>query len=388
MTKRSRVSKNTIQRVNSRKNVRYRLKIRLGEGYSIYIKSGLLDDKFLYNNIRDISNFCVVIADTNVAKIYANKVLKNLSRFKIQSTLITFPAGEIYKNRAQKNRIENEMLSRGLGRDICILALGGGVTTDLAGFIAATFNRGVPLIYCPTSLEAMADASLGGKTAVNTKWGKNLIGSFYHPNGIFIDTKTLNTLPEKEFKNALVEIVVHGLIADNNLFSFLETGLENIFRLDEALLERLIKVNCKIKKDIVEKDEKDKEFRKVLNFGHTIGHALELCSKYKINHGEAVAIGTIGEAYISVSLGLLSKQEFSRINHLFNSIGILPNLSKSITIDKLLNAMRLDKKAFRGIPRFILLEKIGKTVNLKNQVAFAVPKKVIISALKYVLCRE
>lgn len=361
----------------------YALEIRLGNGYSIYIGSGLLDDKSMYEHISSISKICIIISDSNVSKLYADKLLVNLSKFGVITDLMVFPAGEKYKSRTQKSKIEDAMLMREYGRDICILALGGGVTTDMAGFIAATYNRGVPIVYCPTSLLAMVDACIGGKTAVNTKYGKNLIGAFYQPESIYIDATTLKSLPLRQLQLALVEVIVHALIADVDLFYLLENELDDILTINTFIIDKLININCLIKKRIVELDEKDNGIRKILNFGHTIGHAIETCSNYKIAHGEAVAMGVMVEAFMAVEMGMFCREEFERVVALLKRLNLLTMQLGAISKKRIFKMMRLDKKSILGKPRFVILERIGKPLIKDQQVVFEIPDEIVKLGLDY-----
>jgi 3-dehydroquinate synthase len=277
--------------------------------------------------------------------------------------IFTFPGGESSKTRETKERLEDQMFAKGLGRDTCLVAIGGGVTTDLAGYIASTYCRGIPLVMIPTSLLAMVDASIGGKTGVNTPFGKNLIGSFYQPKKILIDTAVLKTLPLRELRNGIVEMIKHGVIADRNYFEFLASYKDDLFSLTPDILLKAIQRSCEIKKEIVNEDVKENGKRRFLNFGHTIAHALESLSDYTLPHGEAVAIGMVVESEIAVKLGHLSKKSAETIEHLLMAYGLPLHLPFSLSEEALLKAMVLDKKSVAGKPRFILLEEIGKPLD-------------------------
>ncbi len=288
-----------------------------------------------------------VIADSNTRQFFYND---------LGHELFTIPAGEESKTREVKERLENQLLDKGFNRTCTILALGGGVVLDVAAFVASTFCRGVPLIMAPTSLLAMCDAAIGGKTAVNVAQGKNMIGTIYHPEAIFINISTLLTLPEEELKNGLVEAIKHGLIYNAEYFCFLEQNVAAIKNLHAPAIETLISESIRIKKAIIEADTYERGLRRILNFGHTIGHAIEVATNYRVSHGKAVATGIIEEM-------LLSKLSIERVSLLFKAYGIE-------TIDNLpdlYDAMKHDKKALSQTPRFVQLEKIGKCLSFDGE---------------------
>lgn len=362
-----------------------KIQVDLQNKYPIFIHSNLLECPDLYVHIKNISKTCIIISDSTVGSLFAKLLINQLDKYNVISDLVMFPAGDSSKTREEKIKIEDYMLSKGYGRDICILALGGGVTTDMAGFIAATYYRGVPVIFCPTTLLAMVDASIGGKTAVNTSMGKNLIGAFYQPSGIYIDTSLLKSLPITQIKSAVAEIVVHALIADKNLFEFVETNLDDILSLKKDLVDDLVYRNCLIKKKIVELDERDCGIRKILNFGHTVGHAIETCSQYVISHGEAVSLGILVEAYLSFQLKFIDKRTFDRIRQIIRRLAfVFSDVDiKDITKEKIMNAMCFDKKAISGIPRFILLREIGKPFVENKEYAHHVSNELITEAIDF-----
>lgn len=310
------------------------------------IKPGLLEsEELLEICYQTKANTYVIITDDHVLPLYGKKLQSRLSG----SHLLSIPSGEQYKTRATKEQLEDKMFALGCGRDTCIIALGGGVITDLVGFLAATYCRGVPVIYIPTTLLGMVDASIGGKTGVDTPYGKNLIGTFTQPSAVLIDSNTLDTLPEKEIKNGLVEMIKHALIADANMFDQLY---------EKQDFKKMIVENSNIKRRIVLQDERDQGIRQLLNFGHTIGHALEVASQYSISHGEAVALGIVAESYLSMRLGFLPESDFLKIRTIFEHYDISCKINCSINSIK--SYLSMDKKAVKKIPRFVLLDKIGK----------------------------
>lgn len=302
-----------------------------------------------------------LITDAHVAELYGKKFCRYLQQLGYQVEIFSFPAGEVSKSRAIKEQLEDALLQKRFSRDTTIVALGGGVVTDLAGFLASTFCRGVDLILIPTTLMAMVDAAIGGKTGVNTPQGKNMIGSFYFPKQIIVDTRFLSTLPDKEMLCGKMEILKAGLIADRELFlNFSSLPLEN--SLEQAL---------EIKRRIIAQDPYEKGRRRLLNFGHTIGHAIEVASSYQIAHGEAVAIGLVLEARISHVMGLLSSEALAQIEDR------LPPVNLSYNRETLLQAMTLDKKSRPGSIRFVLLQDIGAASACEGEYCAEVPLNVI-----------
>jgi len=318
----------------------------------IEIENGFLSNQEkLFNAISPFGNRFAIITHENIAELYGNQLQQTLNAAGLNTALFTFPAGEKNKSRESKAAIEDQLLSHSFGRDSCIIALGGGIVTDFAGFVAATFARGIPYVSIPTSLLAMVDASVGGKTGVNTPFGKNLIGAIHQPKKVIIDPDTLKTLPLKNLAEGFVEMIKHGLVADAAYFSFLETHSKELLSLDFNLLNKAIFESCKIKKAIVEEDEREGGKRRLLNYGHTVGHALEKLTDYTLSHGEAVALGLLVE-------GQFSTIDIDRIRNILTLYG-LPLQMPHISLDQLLNAMVLDKKSLKGKPRFVILQEIG-----------------------------
>ena len=308
--------------------------------------------------LRPKASKFVIFTDSTVAPLYGEGFRTMMLEYGLDALIISFKAGETQKNRATKEAVENRMFEEKCGRDTCLIAMGGGVVTDLGGYIAATYCRGIPLVLVPTTLLAMVDASLGGKVGVNTPFGKNMIGCFYPPITVWIDPFTLETLPLKELKNGLVEMIKHALIADSDYFTYLEKSAKNI--LSEGIPEFAIFRSCEIKKEIVEEDEKENGKRRLLNFGHTVGHALEKVTGYSLSHGEAVAIGLVAESYLSMLLGLLSESSFIRILKLFEKYEISLRVDSRLSPEMLLDAMSFDKKSLDGAPRFVLIQDVGE----------------------------
>jgi 3-dehydroquinate synthase len=350
------------------------------QSYQIEIGEGLLFQQHEF--LRPLASQFAIIVNDAIADTYGAPLLRALSSNGLHMHLLTFPHGEQHKSRATKEMLENELFAKGLGRDTCIIALGGGVTTDLVGYIASTYCRGVPFISIPTSLLAMVDASIGGKTGVNVPWGKNMLGSIYQPKKVIIDISTLQTLSKIELANGVVEMIKHGLIAERAYFEYLENHSKNILEL--STINHAIFESCRIKKEIVEKDEKEAGIRTLLNFGHTFGHALENITHYSIAHGEAVAIGLIAESYLSTLLGYLDMHSVKKIKNILLSYGIPLKLPKTFSIPILLEAMKMDKKSRNGFPRFVMINGIGSSCNFDSKYCTHADESLIIKTLQWI----
>ncbi|HTO72375.1 MAG TPA: 3-dehydroquinate synthase [Gemmatimonadales bacterium] len=272
---------------------------------------------------------------------------------------LTFPAGEASKTRETWTRLSDQLLAAGFDRNSAIVALGGGVVGDLAGFVAATYLRGLPYAQVPTSLVAMLDASVGGKVAVDTEQGKNLIGAFHPPAIVVADPLTLLTLPEREYRGGMAEAVKHGVIADAGYFTWIEGSVRQLGARDLRTLERLVVRSIEIKANVVEGDERERGRRAILNAGHTVAHAIEQVSRFVVSHGEAVSIGLVAECRLSERLGLLSAGSADRIAQLLHRLGLPVALHSTLPIEQLLTVMASDKKNRLGQIRFALPAAIG-----------------------------
>lgn len=348
-----------------------------------------LSTESMVNSLQPFGTRLAIISDQIVSDLYGNDLKEKLLRNGFEVLLLTFPPGENYKTRSTKERLEDALLENGFGRDTSIIALGGGVVTDLAGFVAATYCRGVPLFLIPTSLLAMVDACIGGKTGVNVPAGKNMIGSFYHPQKIWIDLEFLQTLSLRELKNGIVEMIKHALIIDKNYFDFLENHSSHLLALENPYLERAIVKSILIKEKITTHDEKESGLRFLLNFGHTVGHALEVTSHFKMSHGEAVAIGIAAESYLSLQMGYLSQESFDRILEIFAKYKI-PLEIPPLNPEDLCQAIRLDKKSLKATPRFTLLSGIGECYVEGNSYCMTLEKSLLKQMLDWchALCRN
>jgi len=361
---------------------------QITKSYDIEIGIGLLDSQAKY--LATVGSKFAIITDDHVAPLYGEPLKQNLTSFGLQASLFSFPHGEQSKTRATKEILENGLFGKKFGRDTCVIALGGGVVTDLAGYLAATFCRGIPFVSIPTSLLGMADAGIGGKTGVNVPFGKNLLGCVYQPKKVIIDISTLKTLPRREYVNGTVEMIKHGIIADGHLFEKLENNCTQLLSLDPSLLEEVIFENCRIKKKIVEQDEKEVGIRHLLNFGHTVAHALERLTDYKLSHGEAVAIGIVVESYLSLKLGTLTQPAFDRIKAILLRYGLPFKLPSRFSVTTIQEAMRVDKKSLKGFPRFVMIDGIGSSLSCDSQYCSHVDESLLKDALQWMiddLCR-
>lgn len=308
----------------------------------------------------------LIISDTNVGPLYSNEIIKALSENDIGIRTILIDPGESSKTIEKAMDIYTTALNFRMDRDSLFIALGGGVVGDLAGFTASTYMRGVPYLQIPTSLLAQVDSSVGGKTAVNHPLGKNMIGSFYQPKGVLINTDTLKSLPVRQISTGLAEVIKYGVIADKNLFSYLEENIEKVFSFDDKVLNHIIYKSCTIKAKIVAQDEKDKGIRGILNFGHTIGHAIEAETSFtEYTHGESVAIGMVAEAELAQLLGLIDKGIVDRLKNLLLKAK-LPIKLPNIDTDRLIKHMQRDKKNKIGKIVFVLPTKLGRVEMFDN----------------------
>lgn len=328
---------------SSRRRIPIHFGFRLGEPFI----------RFLQEHFSRHAIF--LISDANVAFFYRREMESLLAGFPGFRGTLTFPAGELSKSRRTKNILEDKLLRRQAGRDTVILAMGGGVTGDLAGFVAATLHRGIPLIHLPTSLLAQVDSSIGGKVGINHPAGKNLIGAFYQPEAVFIATRFLKTLPQEEFLNGLGEVIKYAAVFDSNLWQKLEENRSAVLQRDPALLEDIIRTCVSHKIQVVERDEKEARYRSVLNFGHTVGHALEQLSNYRIKHGFAVAAGMRVAAVLSHQLLNLPREYVKRLNALLDAYGLNRVSARDFSPENLWDALLTDKKVRQQQPHFTLL---------------------------------
>jgi 3-dehydroquinate synthase len=337
--------------------------VHLGErSYQIQIGTGLLERIGPWCVKLGLTGRCAIITDGHVAPRYAPAVTRSLARAGIQPTTVTIPTGEKAKSLRVVAQCYDALAAHRLERQSFVVALGGGVVGDLSGFVAATYLRGIPFVQIPTTLLAQVDSSVGGKTGVNLRAGKNLVGSFHQPRLVLCDLGTLATLHPREFRAGLAEIIKYGIIQDPALFRLLERQMPRVLARDPAILTRIIARSCAIKAEIVGQDETESGLRATLNFGHTIGHAIEATTGYgRFLHGEAIAIGQVLAAQLSSQLKGLPTGEVDRIRSLFQAAGLPVAIHVSGSLrQRLLEAMRHDKKVSGGEVKFVLARRIGK----------------------------
>ena len=324
-----------------------------------------------------------VISDDTVAPLYAGRVRSALGEGRTK--LYTVPAGEEQKTRATWSTLTDAMLADSFGRDTAVVALGGGVIGDLAGFVAATYMRGLPFIQVPTTLLAMIDASIGGKTGVDTPTGKNLVGAFHQPSAVIADLDVLRTLPPEHLRAGLAEAIKHGVIADAAYFDDVAEAAPSIVsgtRQAAAALERVVVRSIAIKADVVRRDEREGGVRKTLNFGHTIGHAIELRSDYRMLHGEAVAVGMVLESRVAERLGVAEAGTSDRVLQAIERSGLPASRPANQTPDEILSATRGDKKARGGVVEYALPVRIGAMAGADQGWSVSVADDIVLEVLR------
>ncbi len=323
----------------------------------------------------------VVVSDSNVELLHGRRLAGLLAREGRAPEIIVFPAGEARKTRETKAFIEDRLAALGCGRDTAIVAVGGGVTGDLAGFVAATWMRGIAWVQVPTSLLAMADASIGGKTGVDHPAGKNLIGAFHQPASVLADTSLLATLPPREFRSGLAEIVKAAIVGDAELFGLIEEREALLGQCDPRAVAEPLSGSIRLKASIVSEDGREEGRRSTLNFGHTIGHALERISGYSLPHGEAVSAGMVAEARIAAGMSLMAAGDADRIQALLSGLGLPVVLPPGAEPAAIIGAMALDKKSRGGHIELALPERIGRMASREGRWTWPAPEPLIMGVL-------
>ncbi|MFC1907936.1 3-dehydroquinate synthase [Chloroflexota bacterium] len=354
-------------------------KIRMGLGsnsYEIHIGIGLLAQTGQKLKEIGFNDKLVIVTDPKVKGLYGNNLEQNLTNEGFKVTILQVNGGEHQKSLETAGRLYDKLSHVYAERTTPILALGGGVVGDLTGFVAATYLRGVPLVQIPTTLLAQVDSSIGGKVAVNYGKLKNKIGAFYQPRLVISEISTLRSLATRELSDGLAEIIKYTVIGDKGFFDFFEGNLDRIKSLDEELLEDIIFRSVRIKAEIVEKDEKDLGLRNILNYGHTIGHAIESVSDFKVEHGEAVAIGMLAAGRISNKMGILDENELVRLKSVIERAN-LPTEIPNLKVEKIMQVMKHDKKILRGKLRFVLPKSIGD-VFITEEVSSSLVEQVLV----------
>jgi len=359
-----------------------KIRVELGErSYTIATGSGILKDIGKSLERFDFSKKAAIVSNPTVYDLYGKTLASSLSDSGFEIIEIILPDGEEYKNLSSVEKIYEQLLKTRFDRRSVMIALGGGVIGDITGYAASTYMRGIDFIQVPTTLLAQVDSSVGGKTGVNHTLGKNMIGTFWQPRLVWVDISTLHTLSHRNFLAGIAEIIKYGIIWDSAFFNFLEKKRETLLSLNPDDIIHIIRRSCEIKADVVSRDERETGLRAILNFGHTIGHAIETATGYTtFLHGEAVAIGMHVEAILAREAGLIGSDEVSRIQHLLKTFGLPTEIPAGIDLAALFGAMKLDKKAVAGDVKFILPEQIGR-VRIQGNI----PEKVVQQAVKKAL---
>jgi 3-dehydroquinate synthase len=339
------------------------LSVSLGDrSYPIYVGDGILVRAGEFLAQAGLNGKVAIISSPTVAQLYLDPIHEALTHAGFEVTPVLVPDGEEHKDLKSLASIYDRLIADRFDRKSCIMALGGGVVGDLAGFAAASYLRGIPYVQVPTTLLAQVDSSVGGKTGVNHQDGKNLIGAFYQPRVVLIDVNVLRSLSRRELVAGLAEIIKYGIIEDPALFTLLEEKMDKVIGLDRELLVEIIATSCAIKARVVEKDEREDDYRTVLNFGHTIGHALEAVTEYRnYLHGEAVGIGMVQAAAISVQRGFCDQRSHERIRKLIRKAGLPLELPPQISRQNLIQSMEVDKKSAGGKIKFVMCAGIGRS---------------------------
>jgi 3-dehydroquinate synthase len=339
--------------------------VNLGtRSYEILVGHGILDQLGSVYQKLGLGARAAIVTNPTVGALYLVPVQKSLEDAGVTVHVVIVPDGEEYKTLQTVGDIHGSLMKAGLDRTSCVVTLGGGVIGDMAGFVSATYMRGIDFVQIPTTVEAQVDASVGGKTAVDHENGKNMIGAFHQPKLVLIDTETLFSLPKRDVRSGLAEVIKHGLIRDQELVSFLNEKMEQVadLEIEATELDWLIARNCKIKAGVVEADETEKGLREILNYGHTVGHAIESASDFRLRHGEAIALGMMAEAKIAVDKGFCDEATLMLQNQLLMRTGLC-SWDTGVKESDVIELMASDKKAREGMIRFVLLGGVAKTVN-------------------------
>jgi 3-dehydroquinate synthase len=364
-------------------SIKVKLKTKPDRQYTIFVERDFSTRISWFLKHRFPKSACVIITDSTVRKLYGEKLHSLLRKEGRKVFIFSVPPGEASKSQKHKTIIEQKMLQLRLDRRTVVIALGGGVPGDLAGFIAATYMRGIPYLQVPTTLLSMVDSSIGGKTGIDTPQGKNLIGAFWQPEAVFIGLDCLETLSQEQFKNGLVEAIKMFATSDSLSFKYVEKNIDALLRRGRKAVEIVVKNAIKIKARVVGRDEREGGERMVLNFGHTIGHALEKISKYKILHGYAVALGMLVEAGVAEQTGKLPKADRLRLEDiLIGKMGIKPAYLRATQIRAIINNVGGDKKAVDGMPRYVLLERIGSVYAPKDRFVHPIKDRIVVEILR------
>lgn len=323
-----------------------------------------------------------LVCDSNVDPLHGRALARACREAGLDVISVVFPAGEASKTREEWARLTDALLTEGLGRDACVVAIGGGVTTDLGGFVAATYLRGIPVIQVPTSYLAMIDASVGGKTGVDVDAGKNLVGAFHPPAAVVADTALLSTLPARERREGLVEAVKHGAILDRAHLETIQERRGELLDADDGAASEIVLASVALKARVVSEDEREGGYRQILNFGHTIGHALEAASEYALGHGSAVGLGMLAEAEIGEAMGVTESGTRDLLEGALDGLVTAPD--RSLALNRVLGFLGQDKKVRKGRPRYVLLRRVGEVAKDEGW-TWDVPDELVRQALLRIL---
>jgi 3-dehydroquinate synthase len=357
--------------------VKVNLDRKMGNSYEIHIGEKILDRMGMILARNNWAGRYIIVTDSRVDALHGERVQAALGKTDIRVERITVPPGESAKEMRTVLAVTEKLIALGADRSTGLIALGGGVIVDLTGFVASIYMRGIPVIQIPTTLLAQVDSSIGGKTGVDTDAGKNLLGTFYQPKGVFIDLSFLETLPDDQFRSGLAEVIKYGVIDSPSLLDDIESAVESGGLQETPFLEKIITAACRIKKEFVELDERDRGLRRMLNFGHTVGHAVEAASGYSLSHGQSVAIGMIAAADLSERLHHLPADEGRRIAAVIRAVGLPDRIPGGMDLEEVRSRMTKDKKKSGGTIHFVLLRKLGVPV-----VDGAVPEKILKKTLE------
>lgn len=346
----------------------YHLTVGLGErSYPIFIEDGIMTAIGSDLAKRNICSRYVVVADEYVASLYGSTLMTTLGDAGLRADLLTFPRGEVSKNLQVFAGLASDLAQLGVDRSSGLIALGGGVTGDLTGFLAASYMRGIPFFQVPTTLLSQVDSSVGGKTGVDIPEGKNLVGAFYQPQAVYIDTAVLTTLPESELLGGIAEVIKYGVIRDLDFYCYLERNLDAILILDPPVIQEMVRTCCRIKAEVVAEDEREADLRRILNFGHTIGHAVEAASDFRLIHGHAVAIGMVAALRLAVAAGLCKRKEAGRVATLIHAFGLPTEIPEDLDQERIRSYIKTDKKSIGGSVFYVLPTTIGEVI-ISNEI--------------------
>lgn len=350
--------------------------------YNVFISGNVFQELAVYVHGAFPNHKIAVVTDKNVKRSHYSELKKTFSDEDVKHEIYSLPAGEKHKTLKNVEKIVEHFLKKGFLRDTVFIAFGGGVVGDMTGFAASIFTRGVPFVQVPTTVLSQVDSSVGGKTGVDSKQGKNLIGTFTQPAAVFAGVETLKTLPEEVYRFGFAEIVKHALIRDAEMFDEISNNVDHILARDSDFLVGLIARNVEIKRKVVEEDERESGLRQILNFGHTIGHSIEKASRFEFEHGEAVAYGIFYESLISVKHGFMEMAEHEKVDGLLRRLELIRPGRMKYSPERIYRYTKSDKKSLGGQPRYVLLRRVGESAEDDNGHSFFLEKDTVVRSLE------